>query len=117
MNSKEIFGRKLIEGVRDRTLDHYQKISRAEMKAQADRALSDKIQSLTDSERELLQDVVCLIADLSLHNMMILFEHEPLSGWRIVHHSDGVDLADSSDGLCGELYSEEGWIARYSTLT
>lgn len=58
MNSKEIFGRKLIEGVRDRTLDHYQKISRAEMKAQADRALSDKIQSLTDSERELLRTTI-----------------------------------------------------------
>lgn len=111
---KEDFGKKIIEEVRDRTLDYYKRLSRAEVKSQTDRDLSDRIQLLSEKERALLKEIVFLIVDMSLHNMMSFFESEPTSGWRIILHSSGIDLADISDGLCGELYSEEGWISRYS---
>lgn len=111
---KEDFGRKLIEEVRDRTLEYYRRLSMSELRSQRDRMLSEKIQLLTDKERELLQEVVFCITDLSLHNIMFLFESEPPSGWRIILHPEEIDLAEVSDGLCGELYSETGWISRYS---
>ena len=38
-----------------------------------------------------------------------------IGDWRIAHSAQGVDdLAALSDGLCGELYTEDGWIARHS---
>lgn len=114
MNLKEDFGKKFITEVRDRTLDYYEKLSDGAMKSQLDKDLYTRICSLPDDDKAFLKEMISLITDVSLHNMMSFIENEPSSEWRIIHQESGIDLSESSDGLSGELYSDKGWIAKYS---
>ena len=50
------------------------------------------------------------IVDFSLDSMLFMFEGHP--DLQLVFQ--GVDLKEVSDGLSGELYTEDGWIQKFS---
>ena len=50
------------------------------------------------------------IVDLCMHNMMCLFEDH--DEFKIIVGDE--NLAETSDGLAGELYTSDGWISRFS---
>ncbi|WP_298021020.1 hypothetical protein [uncultured Campylobacter sp.] len=51
------------------------------------------------------------LTDHVLHETLNFFEQS--ERWRLVDEA-GENLAELSDGLCGELYGEDGWIEKFS---
>lgn len=112
---KEIseFGRLFIESVRDNTLFVLEGIISGHMKSQIDKEMHEKVNTLSNQDLDLLKKVSYRMIDLSLHNMLVMFEDN--QQWVISSSDDhGLDLKEVSDGLAGELYTSDGWIKQFS---
>ena len=70
--------------------------------------------SLSADDREILVDLIPGIVDTVLHHL--LWTAEQQSDLQLGIKTDhGIEsLREISDGLPGELYTDEGWIARFS---
>jgi hypothetical protein len=110
------FGRILVQDARDSTIGAWDRIVDGRSKAPADKALYRKrIKPLGPEAVALLKDMIPEIVDMTLHDVMFMFQHPTHHGIRIsVTMPDGTtvpDLDAASDGLAGDLVA---WIRAFS---
>lgn len=118
MNDKlNTLGKMLVAEVRDETLEAFKKTLQGKYKSISAIKLKSLIDKLCIKDTDILYKIVLDVIDSSLYNTLWMIEQ-----------SDEIDLVyrnpnnpdkttsfkEISDGLCGELYSEEGWIEKYS---
>lgn len=104
-----LFGELLMKEVRDTSIQEMDKIIDGKMKGE----IAEKIQSeLTQLEgnKEMLKKIIPSIIDRTLDSLLFCIEENP----EIELLYNGENLVDLSDGLSGELYSDDGWIKKYS---
>lgn len=104
------FGEVLIKEVRDRTIRLFDKKLQGVMKDKDSQLLFEQVNKLSEEQQLLINEIIPQIVDLSLHNMLCVFEEH--NEFQIV--IDGENIADISDGLSGELYTSDGWIEKFS---
>lgn len=109
-NNLEEFGKVFINEVRDRTIRVYDKRVNGIMKDVSSKELYNEVQHLNDSQHQLIQKIISQVTDLSLHNMLFMLEEHD----DVELLMNGENIAEISDGLSGELYTEDGWIKKYS---
>jgi hypothetical protein len=71
--------------------------------------------SIDKIHHDKIDAIVLNIIDRVLHNALWMFEQS--ADFTICEKSSidpDEDIVDLSDGLSGELYSEDGWIEKYS---
>lgn len=108
------FGESFIENVRDNSLFIFESILSGRMKDVESREIYNKFNNLSEEERTLIKQIAYKMVDLTIHNVMFFFEQD-IDDWKISNSRKQVeDLANLSDGLTGELYSEDGWIKQFS---
>ena len=113
-NLLDHFGADFIANVRDNSLHTLEQMLAGAMQDSANQQLHQLLATLNDTQREAARAAIYKAVDLTLHNLLFFFEQN-IGDWRITHSvQGGDDLAALSDGLCGELYSADGWLARYS---
>ncbi len=111
------FGETLIKEVRDETMIEFEKIVGGLLKGETAQKLYAQISKMPLDNQEVLKKVVKRMVDLTIHNMLCLFEDSE-DGWTISNPSlDVENLSELSDGLSGELYSGDGWISKYSKFS
>ncbi len=104
------FGKVFIEEVRDRSIRLFDKSIQGLMNDASSQELSERVKSLNDEDRKLINEIIPDIVDLCIHNMLCLFEeHDDI---KIIMNNYNIN--DMSDGLSGELYTSGGWIAKFS---
>ena len=109
-NDLDLFGEIFINEVRDRTIRVFDKRIEGTMKDESSQQLYKEVQLLNDSQRELVYKIIEQVTDLSIHNVLCMFEeHDEVK----LLYNDG-NLVEESDGLAGELYTDDGWIKKYS---
>jgi len=108
------FGELFIKDVRDNSLFVFEGILSGHMKGVENKNLCEKLNGLSEQELTLIKQIAYKMVDLTIHNTMFFFEQD-IDGWKVANPAKNVDdLASTSDGLAGELYSEDGWIEKYS---
>ena len=119
MNKSEtldIFGDLVVQSVRDATFSQFEKIKDGKLRSKSAKLLHEKIANFKPEEMEALKSVVLDTIDSTLHHFLWLFEQN--EEYDIVRYIEEkkkpVSLRDISDGLCGELYTEDGWIEKFS---
>jgi hypothetical protein len=78
--------------------------------------LQEKIQNFSESEREVLKSIIPIIADDVVYNILRKFHEETdnLSIWiKTMEDLTFTNARDMSDGLHGELFTEDWWIVQY----
>jgi hypothetical protein len=108
-------GELLMHKVRGRAVDQWSRILSGTMRDQESREL---FESLDPDQRAIVNDLVPRIVDTVMHFSLCLFSSE--HGLRLAVQDEKehlIDVAALSDGLPGELYTEEGWISRFATGT
>jgi hypothetical protein len=110
------FGEAFIHRVRDATLAETDDIligrGRPEWKQELHATL---IGSMDLQQRLLVRHVVAIAVDTAMHNLLWMIESTPELRLEAVGPDDQRhDLVAASDGLSGELWTEDGWIARFS---
>jgi hypothetical protein len=87
------------------------------MKDQASKQLEAELAKVPESTRKQIETFATDLVDSTLHNLLSFFEGA--EDFMIAFKEDEnnlVDLNEISDGLAGELFTDEGWISRFSDL-
>lgn len=110
--SKELdtFGKILINDVRDRTIRNIDSIVTGKMKDIDSQNLYKEICLLNDRAKEIINFLIPEIIDYSLNNLLEMFEQNEDLELKL----NGKNLVQESDGFAGELYTEDGWIQKYT---
>lgn len=109
------FGQLLMTEVRDETIQQWKMIADGRMKGERALRIRERLSQMTFYDQEVAMTLTPEIVDSVLHNLLAMLEQEEDLEVAIELGDRTVpSLRDASDGLCGELYSDEGWIARFS---
>jgi hypothetical protein len=110
------FGRVLMERVRDAAIRHWDMVITGKMKDAGSKEVYDMIRAQGQDAGEAIKSVIPGVVDTCIHNLLRMLEEEQERIKVAVRAGElGVaDLAETSDGLTGELYGEKGWIRRLS---
>ena len=110
-----LFGQILMKYVRDETISTWDMMLEGKMKGLTAQEVTSKMSSFSSEQVEILKWMLPKIVDQNLHNLLIMFEEndELFLG---VNSENGEleEIKEISDGLAGELYTEDGWIQRFS---
>ena len=111
MSALDEFGKIFMEETRDVSIRIMDKKIDGTMKGEGQKEFNEKISGFTDEQKEILKFVVSETVEQVLHNFLFMVEeHEEIG----LLYND-VNLNEESDGLAGELYTEDGWIEKYSS--
>lgn len=108
------FGHVIMKRVRDEAVTDWKMMIDGRMKGESAEKVRELIQSLSDADKKLLLQLIPGIVDTVLHHLLWTVEQESDLQIGIKMDDSIEDLRDISDGLPGELYTDKGWIARYS---
>jgi hypothetical protein len=87
------------------------------MKVKESEELDAALAPVPENTRKLLEVFATDLMDSTLHDLLSFFEgtEDFLIAFQ-ENENDLIDLNEVSDGLAGELVTEEGWISRFSDL-
>lgn len=110
----ENFGETYISETRDIVFRQFIKTINNQMKSEFDKKLFSIFQNTTEEEKKQLCNCVLSVIDSSLHHFLWMIEQS--DDFDLIAKTDegNISLKEVSDGLCGELYTEDGWISKYS---
>jgi hypothetical protein len=109
------FGEFLMAHLRDRGIDHFDRLLAARWKAPALARIQGELQALTAEQRALARRAFVTSLDSAIHDFLFQLQDQADShDGHIAVTVDGKNIATNSDGLQGEPFTDEGWRARYS---
>jgi hypothetical protein len=114
MGPLDRFGKFLIEHLRDAPLDDLQRLLDGKMKAPAFRSLQVALGELDSKTIGAVRECVVTILNTAMHDFLFALTEATDRKGDVLVTSGGVNVAAVSDGLQGEPYGEDGWIARFS---
>ena len=112
-NVLDKFGKVLMESVRDRTISNWDMILNGKMKGLSAQHVREKIVDFDEEKIEVLKWIIPKIVDVGLHNFLVMIEDNNINV-EVVSNDKKGNIRELSDGLAGELYTEDGWISRFS---
>ncbi len=108
------FGTLLMEWVRDWSIENLDSIIRGKVKGREQKALKKLFETLPSGSQDALERLVPIAVDTTLHYFLWLIEENPNIDL-VMKTPDGIQsVKNESDGLSGELYTSNGWIAKFS---
>ena len=108
------FAALLMQRTRDRSIDELNSVLRGKGTDPEEKKLGKLFKTLSSEERGALEKLVLLAVDTTLHYFLWLIEDEPDLDLVMKTPVEVKSLRDESDGLSGEIYSIDGWIAQFS---
>jgi len=112
--SLDEFGELLIKEVRDRVIGNMDEAVSRKLKSKWDKYIFTQIKKHRNNSKEILHFMIPIIVDLTIAHFLELIEYE-VDLDLVVETSEGnKSLKEMSDGLSGEIYSDSGWIKRFS---
>lgn len=109
-NILDYFGNKLMKEVRDETISSLDMMIDGKMKGITAQQVREKISTFNEEQLMTIKWLIPKIIDLNLHNLLMMIEQND----DIKVMVGDNDIKEDSDGLEGELYTEDGWISRFS---
>lgn len=118
MTNKDLldsFGKLLMSEVRDEAIEKYEMIAQGKIRSKSAQDLNSKLSKLDDEQLSLVREAVVSSIDDVLHNLLWMIEQsDDQITLTCNDENNAVNIHTISDGLSGEMYTEDGWIAKYS---
>lgn len=111
MDILQSFGREYVRQLRDGSPAWLDAVMSGRIKGARCEHPYASIAEFSPQQREALRTLCAHLTDHVLHETLSLFEQNEC--WRLVDEAS-ENLAELSDGLCGELYGVDGWIEKFS---
>ena len=96
--------------VRDRSIDRFEKIQSGSLKAPKAIELHDLLSQFSIEQQSIIKKLIIESVDNTIFNFLFMFEENEDKKILV---SD-ININEISDGLSGELFSDDGWISRFS---
>ena len=110
----EKFGRLIIASLRDSGITHFDGLSKGHWKAPSLQPLQAELSKMNDEQKAVVRRCVIQCLDNALHDFLFALVEANDFDTGIALVVDGKNLAEISDGLHGEPYTDQGWIAKFS---
>ena len=107
----EKFGELFVKEVRDNTIEMFQKMVNGNLKGLTAQTVQNKLVIFDEQQKDIILWLISKVIDQSMYNMMFLVEEYE----EIDITYEGENINEMSDGLSGELYTEDGWIQKFSS--
>lgn len=114
MKELDDFGKFICKNLRDASLDKFINLKKGVYKDKELHRLQNDLKRFNDKDMEIIDELIKNIIDTALHDFLFSIEEEYDFENNIKIISYDKNIAEISDGLAGELYSEDGWIHKYS---
>ena len=108
------FGQFMVAKLRDRAIEKYLLTQDGYWLSPGLQSIQKGLGKLSSEQRQLVLEVVVDVLDTALHDVLFAFQEAHDCDDGIAVMVDGINVAAVSDGMNGELYSDEGWLARFS---
>jgi hypothetical protein len=112
--SVDAFGRFLMANLRDEALEYYDLLAGGRWRAPELAHLQGDLGALSARQRAILRRGVVATLDHAIHHFLLSLLEQDDDGEAIRVVVGGADVAALSADLDGELYTADGWLARYS---
>jgi hypothetical protein len=118
------FGKIFMEHVRDSTFKEVQNMLLGNVKDEKYEKFVSAFSMLSEKDRESIKELSAYAVDTTIANIFYLFDQHCLDLSKsnnfviqLIYSENGeyFDINDKSDGLVGELHTEDGWITQFST--
>ena len=111
----EKFGEVLIQKVRDEAIEQWDRTLDGTSTAPALKKVRDALSPLSAAQNVELKKIVSQVVDTTIHHLLWTLEQDSFITVQVKLKTGTVDnISSVSDGLAGELYSDDGWIRKYS---
>lgn len=111
----DFFGQILIERIRDEAIDDWERISQGKMRDDESKIIFETLRSLSPEQVQFIIHLFPKIVDTTLHHLLWTLEQEESLNVLVKDGESKLqNIKEISDGLAGELYTEDGWISRFS---
>jgi hypothetical protein len=107
------FGLDLTVWVRDDTFSWIENLIEGSGRTPNDRRLHQQV-SASPETAEAARNLARWATDLCVHNFLRFLEQSERFDLVVIDDDRAMSIRDASDGLSGELYTEDGWFARFS---
>lgn len=111
-NELDSFGKILMEGLRDSSINYFDMLSEGKWKAPDLQTLQTDLKIFNEEQISIMRRALISSIDTGIHDFLFKLQQQEEEGIAIV--VNGKNLADISDGLHGELFTEDGWYQRFS---
>jgi hypothetical protein len=105
-----------MKNLRDRGLSHIDRLLAGRLKAPSLSRLQNDLSSLSPEQQTILKRALVNSLDSALHDFLFALHERHDAGAEVAILAEGADVAQLSDGLHGELFTEDGWFARFSSF-
>jgi hypothetical protein len=108
------FGEFVVKNLWDKSFEFYDLLARGHWKAPSLQELQDQLAAFSDEQRDVVRRCIAQSLSHGLHQLLlaIVDAYEMNQGISMI--VDGVNIVEQSDGLHGEIFGEDGWMAKYS---
>lgn len=119
MSDKELldyFGQKFIKHARDQAIFIFESTLSGEMKSERSITLSNELKCFDENQIDILRKAIFMSIDEAIYNTLDMLEQNEESMKLFISKEGNGErnVVKISDGLSGELFSEDGWIAKFS---
>ncbi|QDT64670.1 hypothetical protein V22_19110 [Calycomorphotria hydatis] len=112
--SLDKFGEFFVRNLRDKMLDDLEMLMAGSWKAPALQNLQERLAAMSDDQRSTIRDTAERLITTGMHDFLFAVQEDSDAEGSIRLEVDGVEIAKTSDGLHGEIFTEDGWIERFS---
>jgi hypothetical protein len=112
--SLEKFGAFIVRNLRDKMLFDLSMILSGRWKAPSLQELQTRISRFSETDKGTLCELAAHLTTTGMHDLLLALQDEADADGSVRVFVDGREVAKLSDGLHGEIFGEDGWIARFS---
>lgn len=115
MNSElDIFGKLLMKSFRDRALYQLDTLIEGKFNVPSLQKLQESLSTMNENDKEILIQTCIESLDSGIHDFLFALQESSDNKDGIEIIVNGKNIAELSDGLQGELFTEDGWFAKFS---
>jgi hypothetical protein len=112
--SLDKFGEFYVRNLRDKMLHDLDMLLSGSWNAPGVQDLQQRLVALPEDGRALIREAAEHMVVTGMHDLLFALQEEADNDGAIRLTVDGVEVAKASDGMHGDIFSDEGWIARFS---
>jgi len=116
---KDFLGKELMSSVRDSSISRFQNILNGKLKSKEAIELTSELEKLNESQRAFIEKIVIKTVDNVMFNFLNMLEENEDTISLVLTDEKGnkSNVVELSDGLSGELFTEDGWISKFSNYS
>lgn len=112
-NELDVLGELVMKHLRDEGFDFFDRLEKGEWKSPGLLALQRELGELDAAGRQVARRAARAAMDHAVHEFLFSL-HEACEAGNVEVRINGREVTDLSDGLHGELFTDDGWQSRLS---